>query len=140
MRSTGALPTMGHLARNASVAVSPLVALCLIFGRPWLALGLADGLILSLGACVMLHALTDVGLTWLLPKRGDAQTGGSRGPQMDLALGGKFLAVALAGYLLMVMPHINVFAVLLGFLVAQAAVVLSAARHGTPRPSHERKD
>ncbi len=135
-----ALPTMKRLWRNASVAVSPLIALGLICGRPWLALSLTAGLILSLGACSMLYALTDVGLTWLLPGRGDAPLSGGKGPQMVLALGGKFLIVAAVGYLLMVVPHINVFAVLLGFLVAQAAVVLSAARHWTPRPAHERKD
>lgn len=127
-----ALPEFRRLMSVAAALVGLPVALCLVGGKLWLALSLAGGAALSLLVCGLLygfvaHAMANISRSLRGPD-GAAARGGSMLAFIGLLVG-KFALVGLAAYALMSVRHISLPCVLLGFLLAQTAIVVTAARH-----------
>ena len=123
------------MARASAIAASPFVALCLVGTKLWAAISLTAGVGLSLAVCGLLYLFVDCGMTHLVSGlRGRGKTDvGSQTLQFMLVLFTKFLVLGGVGYAVLTFHAINLLAVLLGFIVAQAAIILTAIRHWTPR-------
>lgn len=104
-------------------AVALPAALCLLAGRVWLAVSLAAGMALSLIVCGLLYVFVEFGMKLL--------TDGTRRPNLLpllVLLPGKFLILGLAGWAIFSVRAISLPAVLVGFVLAQAAIVVTASR------------
>jgi len=127
-----ALPEFRRLATAAGAAAGLPVALCLLGGKLWLALSWAGGAALSLLVCALLYGFVAHGMASLgqsLRGPGGAAARGGSMAMFGILLVGKFVLVGLAGYALMSVRQINLPCVLAGFLLAQTAIVVTAARH-----------
>jgi hypothetical protein len=125
------LPSLRRLAVAAAYAVGPLVGLSLVFGLTKFAFGLVGGYAISMAAASMLYMLVEVSVKQLTGTlHGPRDTAGQSAAQAKFAalLIGKFLFVGLVTFLVLKIPGIKMFGVAVGVIVAQAAVVICAAK------------
>lgn len=130
------LPVFQRLVIAAAFVNGPLIALALIFGRPWLAGSLTAGVAISLATCGLLHAfVVKIMPLFVAGLQGQSARGANPAAVMQFValIIVKFLALGLAGYAILNYHQINLVGVALGFALAQTAIVVTVARHRTPR-------
>ena len=126
------LPGFNLLFSAAALITAPLVAVALIAGKPWTAGSLVAGMTISLIVCGLLHLF----VTRIMP----LLVVGLQGPGSVIARNGvvtqfvalvavKFLVLGLIGYAIINFPEVYVPAVLVGFALAQAAIVVTVSRY-----------
>lgn len=126
-----ALPGFRHLAGAACLWGALPIALLLLAGRLWLAVSVGLGLAISLGVCGLLFLFVErVAPLFFGAARGRAGSALTGGAQLQflLLLGAKLVFIALLGAAFLTLRHVNSIAVLIGFLLAQTAIVLLALR------------
>lgn len=92
----------------------------------------AGGAALSLLVCALLYGFVAHGMANLgqsLREPGGAAARGGSMAAFGALLVSKCVLVGLAGYALMSVRQINLLCVLIGFLLAQTAIVVTATRH-----------
>ena len=123
-----ALPGFNRLAGAASAAGLLPISLLMLGGRAGLAASVALGVAISLGVCGLLFLFVERVMPVFV---GTARSGaGSHGSQFQflLLLGAKLAFIALVGAAFLTLRHVSPVAVLVGFLVGQSTMVLSAVR------------
>lgn len=134
-RPAPALPGFGRLATSAcSVGALPF-ALLLIAGRPWLALSVALGVGVSVGVCGLLFLFVERAMPVFFGSARDRTQGAAaQGSQLQflLLLVAKLAFIALVGALFLTLRHVSPVAVIVGFSLGQAAIVVSALRFRRP--------
>lgn len=124
------LPGFGRLASVACWTCAPLLAIFLVKGWVWSSLSLVVGLVLSLTVCSMLYLFVARGMDYLVA-RGQGGAAEKNGSVLSFAvlLPLKFVLVGLIGWALLTLHSINYLVVLIGFMLAQTAITVTAARH-----------
>ena len=134
--SSAALPRFSRMAAAACMAGALPVALLLLTGRGWLAVSVALGVAISLGVCGLLFLFVERVMPVLFDSvRGRAGALATQGTQLQFffLLGAKLVFVALVGAAFLTLRHVNPVAVITGFVLGQAAIVLSALRYRKPK-------
>jgi len=134
-KSSAALPSFDRLAGAACALGTFPVALLLLTGRLWLALSVALGVGISLGVCGLLFLFVERAMpVFFGSARGQAGMLAAQGSQLQFLflLGAKLVFIALVGAAFLTLRHINPVAVIIGFMVGQTAVVVSAIRFRKP--------
>ena len=111
---------------------APLVAVALLFGKPWTAVSLLAGMTISLTACGLLHLFVTRIMPFLvagLHGQTDQSAASGAVAQFGALLAIKFLALGLIGYAILNFHEVYLPGVLVGFALAQAAIVVTVARH-----------
>lgn len=119
------LPGPPRFLSAATWAIALPVAVCLLGGRVWLAVSLGAGMTLSLVVCGLLYVFVEFGMKLL------TITDRTQKPNLLpllVLLPGKFLILGLAGWAIFSVRAISLPAVLVGFVLAQAAIVVTASR------------
>ena len=126
-----ALPGFARLAGTACMAGALPIALSLLTGRLWLGISVALGVGISLGVCGLLFLFVERAMPMIFgAARGHTGTLATTGTQIQffLLLGAKLLFIALVSAVFLTLRHINPVAVIVGFVLGQAAIVVSAIR------------
>jgi len=134
-KSSTALPGFDRLAGAACTLGALPVALLLLTGRLWPAVSVVLGVGISLGVCGLLFLFVErVMPVFFGSVRGQAGTLATQGTQLQFffLLGAKLLFIALVGAAFLTLHHVNPVAVLVGFVLGQSAIVLSAIRFRKP--------
>lgn len=125
------LPGYGHLIRAALLSVAPLVALSLLGGRVWWAISLLAGCAISAAVGGVLHLLIGRAMGYFVASlRGpaDAQANPASLLQFAALLLLKFVVIAGVAWAIVSVHSLNLLVVLAGFLVAHAAIIVTATR------------
>ena len=133
--SSAALPGFARLAQAACLAGAFPIALSLLTGRLWLGVSVALGVGISLGVCGLLFLFVERAMPMIFGSaRGHAGTLATQGTQIQffLLLGAKLVFIALVSAIFLTLRHINPVAVIVGFVLGQAAIVISAIRFRKP--------
>jgi hypothetical protein len=126
------LPRFGQLAIAAAYAVAPLIGLSLIFAKTKFAISLAGGYAISMAVAGVLYMLVEISVKQLAGSlHGPKDTVGQSAATVKFValLLGKFLGIALVTFLVFLIPGIKVFGVAIGLVIAQAAVIIAAAKY-----------
>ncbi len=125
-----ALPGFDRLAGSACTLGTLPIALLLLTGRLWLAFSVALGVGISLGVCGLLFLFVERAMPMIFGARGHAGTLSTQGTQLQFffLLGAKLVFIALVGAAFLTLHHVNPVAVLIGFVLGQTAIVMSAIR------------
>ncbi len=126
------LPVFRRLLSAAMLVCAPLMAVALLFGKPWTAASLLAGMIISLTVCGLLHLFVTRIMPFLVAGlHGQAAQSASSGAvaQFGALLAIKFLVLGFIGYAILNFHEVYLPAVLAGFALAQAAIVVTVARH-----------
>lgn len=123
---SAALPSFRTLMGAACAAGALPVAVLLLAGRAWPAFSVALGVGMSLGVCGLLFLFVER----VMPVVFGAARGGAAGsqPQFLLLLGAKLVFIALVGAAFLTLHSVNPIAVIVGFVLGQGAIVVSAIR------------
>ncbi len=123
---SAALPSFRALAGSACTAGALPAAVLLLLGQVWLAVSVALGVGMSLGVCGLLFLFVER----IMPTVFGAARGSAAGaqPQFLLLLGVKLALIALVGAAFLTLRSVNPVAVLVGFVLGQGAIVVSAIR------------
>ncbi len=130
-----ALPGFDRLAGAACTFGALPVALLLLTGRVWLAVSVALGVVISLGVCGLLFLFVERAMPVFFGSvRGQAGTLATQGTQLQFffLLGAKLVFIALVGAAFLTLRHVNPVAVIIGFVLGQSAIVVSAIRYRKP--------
>lgn len=130
-RSSAALPSFDRLAGAACALGALPVALLLLTGRLWLGLSVTLGVGVSLGVCGLLFLFVERAMpVFFGSARGQAGKLAVQGSQLQflLLLVAKLVFIALVGAAFLSLRHIAPLAVIVGFVLGQTAIVLSAIR------------
>jgi len=134
-KSSTALPGFDRLAGAACTLGALPVALLLLTGRLWPAVSVALGVGISLGVCGLLFLFVERAMpVFFGAARGHAGTLATQGSQLQFffLLGAKLAFIALVGAAFLTLRHVNLSAVIVGFVLGQAAIVVSAIRFQKP--------
>jgi len=134
-KSSAALPSFDRLAGAACALGALPVALLLLTGRLWLGLSVALGVGISLGVCGLLFLFVERAMpVFLGSARGKAGTLAAQGSQLQflLLLVAKLVFIALVGAAFLTLRHVVPVAALVGFVLGQTAIVMSAIRFRKP--------
>lgn len=126
------LPRFSRLFSAAVLVSAPLAAVALLAGKPWTATSLIAGMAISLTACGLLHLFVTRIMPFLvagLQGQTDRSAGNGAVAQFGALVLVKFLALGLVGYAILNFHEVNLPAVLVGFALAQIAIVVTVARH-----------
>ena len=126
------LPQFKRLFSAASFVSAPLVAVALLFGKPWTAASLVAGAAISLAVCGLLHLFVTRIMPFLvagLSGRIDRSAGNGAVVQFAALIVVKFLVLGLVGYAIINFHEVFLPAVLVGFVLAQAAIIVTVSRH-----------
>jgi hypothetical protein len=126
------LPQFKRLLSAASFVSAPLVAVALLFGKPWTAASLVAGAAISLAVCGLLHLFVTRIMPFLvagLNGRIDRNAGNGAVMQFAALIVVKFLVLGLIGYAIINFHEVSLPAVLVGFVLAQAAIIVTVSRH-----------
>ena len=131
VKPPAALPDFPRLARAAIQVNAPIVAVLLLLGKLWLSLSVVIGVALSLATCGFIYLFVSRGMDLYSATASSEHRTNKNGslPQFLLLLPAKFLVLALIGWALLSSHSVNYFAVLAGFALAQATVVMTAGKH-----------
>ena len=130
-KPVAALPGFGRLAGAACTLGALPIALLLLTGRLWLAVSVALGVGISLGVCGLLFLFVERAMPVFFGSvRGQAGTLATQGTQLQFffLLGAKLVFIALVGAAFLTLHRVNPVAVIVGFVLGQTAIVLSAIR------------
>jgi len=126
-----ALPDFGRLVWAAILLNTPIVIILLMLGKFWLSFSIVIGVALSLSTCGFIYLFVSRGMDAISGKISIAKQ-----PNKNTSLSqflcfliAKFLILASIGWVLLSSHSVNYFAVLAGFVLAQAAVVNTAGKH-----------
>lgn len=131
LKASASLPGFRRLAGAACTVGALPIALLLLTGRIWPAVSVAVGVGISLGVCGLLFLFVERVMPILFDVvRGGAGAAAAQGSQVQflLLLGAKLAFIALVGAAFLTLRHINPIAVIIGFVLGQSAIVLSAIR------------
>lgn len=134
-KSSAALPSFDRLAGAACALGALPVALLLLTGRLWLGLSVALGVGISLGVCGLLFLFVERAMpVFFGSARGSAGPLATQGTQLQFffLLGAKLVFIALVGAAFLTLRHIVPVAVIVGFVLGQTAIVVSAIRFRKP--------
>ncbi len=134
-KPSAALPGFNRLAGAACSLGALPVALLLLTGRLWLGVSVALGVGISLGVCGLLFLFVERAMPVFFGSvRGRAGSLATQGTQLQFffLLGAKLLFIALVGAAFLTLHRVNPVAVLVGFVLGQSAIVLSAIRFRRP--------
>ena len=134
-KPAAALPGFDRLAGAACTLGALPIALLLLTGRLWLGVSVALGVGISLGVCGLLFLFVERAMpVFFGSARGQVGTLATRGTQLQFffLLGAKLLFIALVGAAFLTLHRVNPVAVLVGFVLGQSAIVLSAIRFRKP--------
>ena len=126
------LPRFSRLLSAAMLVSAPLAGLALLFGKPWTAASLAAGAVISLTACGLLHLFVTRIMPFLvagLSGQADRSAGNGAVAQFGMLVLVKFLVLGLIGYAIINFHEVYLPGVLVGFALAQTAIVVTVARH-----------
>jgi hypothetical protein len=127
-----ALPHFDRLLSAAALVSAPLVAVALIVGKPWTAGSLLAGMVISLTVCGLLHLFVLRIMPFLvagLQGRMDESVKNGAVVQFVAMIAVKFLILGLIGYAIINFHQVFLPAVLVGFALAQTAIVFTVSRH-----------
>lgn len=126
------LPSFRRLLSVAGMVNLPVLAVLLLMGHLKLAYSEAAGFVVSVLVCGLLYLLVGRGMAYYvgsLGGRGSAAPTAAATAQMAGLLLAKFLVLGLAAYAVISLHGISLPAVLGGFLITHAAIVITATRH-----------
>lgn len=135
-KSSPALPGFEKLAGAACTVGALPVGLLLLTGRLWLAVSVALGAGISLGVCGLLFLFVERAMPLVFgAARGQTGTFSTQGTHLQFffLLGAKLAFIALVGATFLTLRHVNPVAVLIGFMLGQTAIVVSAIRFRKPK-------
>lgn len=127
-----ALPGFSRLAGSACALGGLPVGLLLLLGSLWPAVSVALGVGISLGVCGLLFLFIERAMPLFFGAvRGSGSASAAQGPQLQflVLLAAKLGFIALVGAAFLTLHRVNPVVVLVGFVLGQSAIVLSAIRH-----------
>lgn len=130
-----ALPGFDRLAGAACTFGALPVALLLLTGRLWPAVSVALGVGISLGVCGLLFLFVERAMPMIFGSvGGQAGSLATQGTQLQFLflLGAKLAFITLVGTAFLTLHHVNPVAVLVGFVLGQTVIVMSAIRFRKP--------
>lgn len=133
--SSAALPSFDRLAGAACALGMVPVALLLLTARTWLGVSVALGVGISIGVCGLLFLFVERAMpAFFGSTRGQAGSLATQGTQLQFLflLGAKLAFIALVGAAFLTLHRVDPVAVITGFVLGQAAIVLSAIRFRRP--------
>lgn len=134
-KASTALPGFRRLAGAACTVGALPIALLLLTSRLWLAISVLLGVGISLGVCGLLFLFVErVMPVFFGAARGGSGAAAAQGSQFQflLLLGAKLAFIALVGAAFLALHRVSPIAVLIGFVLGQSAIVLSAIRFRRP--------
>ena len=126
------LPKFTRLFSAAALVIAPLAAVALLFGKPWTAASLVAGMAISLTVCGLLHLFVTRMMPFLtagLQGQANPSAASAAVAQFFGLVAVKFLILGLIGYAIINFHEVFLPAVLVGFALAQAAIVVTVSRH-----------
>lgn len=134
-KAPAALPRFDRMAGAACALGALPVALLLLTSHLWLGVSVALGVAISLGVCGLLFLFVERAMPVFFGSvRGQAGTLATQGTQLQFffLLGAKLVFIALVGAAFLTLHRVNPIAVIIGFLLGQSAIVVSAIRFRKP--------
>ena len=127
--SSAALPRFGRLTGVACLVGLVPAAGLMIAGRATLAGSVLLGVGMSLGVCGLLFLFVERVMPMLAGRASSSMSAQGSQLQFLLLLGAKLAFIALVGAAFLTLHHVNSIAVLVGFLLGQTAIIVSALRY-----------
>jgi len=125
------LPGFSRLVLAVAMVIAPAAAICLVAVKLWWAGSLVAGALMSVAACGLLHVFVQKIMPYFIAGlQGKARTADPAAVvQFVGLLAVKFVILGLVGYAILNFHAINLPVVLIGFALAQTAIIFTVARH-----------